>query len=95
MLNRMVELATKSANGTYGQSERDKVQDEMFALLDDIDKVSKGTNFNGTNLLDGSLSKRDPSAATKASLKVGLAGLSGTAGTVGKASVRINGKMVT
>ena len=63
MLNRMVELATKAANGTYGQSERDKVQDELDALLDDIDRVSDGTNFNGTNLLDGNLSKRD---ATKA-----------------------------
>ena len=97
MLNRMVELATKAANGTYGQSERDKVQDEMFALLDDIDRVSEGTNFNGTNLLDGSLSKRDPSAATKATLEIGTgaATLTKVANTKGKASVRINGKMVT
>ena len=91
----MVELATKAANGTYGQSERDKVQDEMFALLDDIDRVSEGTNFNGTNLLDGSLSKRDPSAATKAKLVMDTTNLSATVGAEGKASVRINGKMVT
>ena len=91
MLNRMVELATKAANGTYGQSERDKVQDELDALLDDIDRVSDGTNFNGTNLLDGNLSKRD---ATKAELEVGLAGLNKTDGTVGKASVKINGKLI-
>ena len=95
MLNRMVELATKAANGTYGQSERDKVQDEIFALLDDIDRVSEGTNFNGTNLLDGSLSKRDPSAATKAKLVMDTTNLSATVGAEGKASVRINGKMVT
>ena len=41
MLNRMVELATKSANGTYGQSERDKVQDEFNALVEDIDRISE------------------------------------------------------
>ena len=83
MLNRMVELATKAANGTYGQSERDKVQDELDALLDDIDRVSDGTNFNGTNLLDGNLSKRD---ATKAELQVELDGLNKTA-EIGRAHV--------
>ena len=87
----MVELATKAANGTYGQSERDKVQDELDALLDDIDRVSDGTNFNGTNLLDGNLSKRD---ATKAEFKTTLEGLNKTAAKTGKASVQINGKLV-
>ena len=91
MLNRMVELATKAANGTYGQSERDKVQDELDALLDDIDRVSDGTNFNGTNLLDGNLSKRE---ATKAEFKTTLEGLNKTAAKTGKASVQINGKLV-
>ena len=87
----MVELATKSANGTYGQSERNKVQDELDALLEDIDRVSDGTNFNGTNLLDGNLSKRD---ATKAMLEVKLEGLHADANKVGVASVKINGKLV-
>ena len=95
MLNRMVELATKAANGTYGQSERDKVQDELDALLEDIDRVSDGTNFNGTNLLDGTLSKRDEKAASKATLEVKLENLSITQNATAKASVRINGKMVT
>ena len=87
----MVELATKAANGTYGQSERDKVQDKLDALLDDIDRVSDGTNFNGTNLLDGNLSKRD---ATKAELEVKLEGLNAVANKEGMASVKINGKVV-
>ncbi len=55
MLNRMVELATKSANGTYTQTERDALQDEVNALLDEIDRISKSANFNGTNLLDGTM----------------------------------------
>ena len=55
MLNRMVELATKSANGTYTQTERDALQAEVDQLLEEIDRISKSANFNGTKLLDGSL----------------------------------------
>ena len=55
MLNRMVELATKSANGTYTQTERDALQSEVDALLEEIDRISQSANFNGTKLLDGSL----------------------------------------
>ncbi len=55
MLNRMVELATKSANGTYTQTERDALQAEVDQLLDEIDRISKSANFNGAKLLDGSL----------------------------------------
>ena len=55
MLNRMVELATKSANGTYTQTERDALQDEVNALLEEIDRISQSANFNGTRLLDGTM----------------------------------------
>ena len=55
MLNRMVELATKSANGTYTATERDALQDEVDALLDEIDRISQSANFNGTRLLDGTM----------------------------------------
>ena len=57
MLNRMVELATKSANGTYTQTERDALQDEVDQLLDEIDRISQSANFNGAKLLDGSLAE--------------------------------------
>ena len=55
MLNRMVELATKSANGTYTSTERDALQAEVDQLLEEIDRISQSANFNGTKLLDGSL----------------------------------------
>ena len=55
MLNRMVELATKSANGTYTQTERDALQAEVDQLLDEIDRISQSANFNGTKLLDGTM----------------------------------------
>ena len=57
MLNRMVELADQSANGTYDdKTDRANLQKEVKSLLDEIDRIAEGTNFNGINLLDGSLS---------------------------------------
>ena len=56
MLNRMTELATKSANGTYDDDvDRQALQDEYDALLEEIDRIADSTNFNGIKLLDGSI----------------------------------------
>jgi flagellin len=56
MLNRMVELATQSANGTYDDSvDRANLQSEVDALTSEINRISESSNFNGINLLDGSL----------------------------------------
>ncbi len=53
MLNRMVELATQSANGIYATEDRANLQGEMNELINEIDRISTSTNFNGTNLLNG------------------------------------------
>ena len=56
MLNRMTELATKSANGTMQNSvDREALQSEFKSLGSEIDRIAQGTNFNGINLIDGSL----------------------------------------
>ena len=56
MLNRMVELSTLASNGTYSDSNREKYQNEIQELKDEIDRIADSTNFNGINLLDGNLS---------------------------------------
>ena len=59
MLNRMVELADQSANGTYDNPvDRANLQKEISSLKDEIDRIADATNFNGINLLDGSLSAK-------------------------------------
>ncbi|MEG0778304.1 MAG: flagellin, partial [Oscillospiraceae bacterium] len=64
MLNRMVELATKSANGTIQDKvDREAIQTEVNALNTEITRISKSTNFNGINLLDGSLSANSAKAS--------------------------------
>lgn len=56
MLNRMVELAGKSANGTIdNDTDRAALQKEMNALLEEIDRIADSTDFNGIKLLNGDL----------------------------------------
>ena len=57
MLNRMVELTTKAANGIYdSKTDRPAIKAELDALADEIDRITKSTNFNNTTLLNGTLS---------------------------------------
>jgi flagellin len=54
MLQRMNELALKSANGTNTTDDRMAIQKEVAALSNEIDRVQTSTNFNTKNLLNGS-----------------------------------------
>ena len=65
MLNRMTELATQSANGIYDDTDRQAMNAEFQQLKSEIDRIASSTNFNGKNLLDGSMS------ADKNALQVG------------------------
>ncbi len=66
MLNRMVELATQSANGTYSENNRQEMQKEIDALTKEIDRISETANFNGTKLFQGG----ETSGAVKATAVV-------------------------
>lgn len=55
MLNRMVELATKSANGVYTPGQRGNYEDELNQLKDEIDRIADSTNFNSLKLLNGEM----------------------------------------
>ena len=47
MLNRMVELADQSANGTYDNAvDRANLQKEIKDLKDEINRIADATNFN-------------------------------------------------
>ncbi len=53
-LQRLRELAVQSANATNSSSDRSALQNEASQLLQEIDRVSTQTAFNGSKLLDGS-----------------------------------------
>ncbi len=60
MLNRMVTLATQSANGTYDNDvDRVQLQKELDQLRTEINRIADSANFNGIKLFDGSLSSED------------------------------------
>ena len=85
MLNRMVELATQSANGTYDTTtDRAALQAEVDSLIDEVDRIAKNTNFNGQKLLSGGLDTASglklqvgPSAAETINVKVASMAASG------------------
>ena len=53
MLQRMNELAVKSANGTMSENDRSYIQNEIDQLVTEIDRVSTTTKFNESYLLKG------------------------------------------
>ena len=65
ILNRMRELAMQSSNGTLASADRTTLDTEFQALIEEIDRISGETEFNGLPLLDGSLATVD--------IQVGLA----------------------
>lgn len=71
MLNRMVELANQSANGTYDGTDRAQLQKEVQQLQSEIDRIADSSNFNGIKLLDGSLSEGGTKAIELTGLTTG------------------------
>ncbi|MES2741302.1 MAG: flagellin [Pseudomonadota bacterium] len=55
LLQRIRELAVQSANGSNSDSDRKSIQNEVSALGQELDRVANTTQFNGQNVLDGSL----------------------------------------
>ena len=55
ILIRLRELASQASTGTVGSTERQTIQLEFSALRNEIDRISGVTEFNGQNLVDGSL----------------------------------------
>ncbi len=56
ILQRMRELAVQSANDTNSSSDRQSLQAEVNQLKQEISRIAETTQFNGKNVLDGSLS---------------------------------------
>ena len=56
MLQRMVTLATQSANGTYNTTARESIQKEVTALDAEITRIAEKTDYNGINPLKAAAS---------------------------------------
>ena len=69
ILLRLRELAVESSNGTMSSTDRSTLDEEFRQLVDEVDRIGRGTEFNGIKLLDGS--------ATTVVFQVGLGIVSG------------------
>ncbi len=93
MLNRMVELAMQSSNGIYDDTtDRANLDEEFQALKTEIDRVASTTDFNGTKLLDGTMTtltlQIGATAETDNRLTVAVSDMSATTGLkLGSAAV--------
>ena len=53
MLQRMRELALQAANGTTTSADRDYLNSEYVNLLAEIERIAQNTQWNGSDILDG------------------------------------------
>jgi flagellin len=56
ILQRMRELSVQASNDTNNTDDREAIGEELLQLKDEIDRISKTTEFNGKKLLNGDLS---------------------------------------
>ena len=55
LLQRMRELAVQAANGTNSTDDRATLQAEVLQLTQEVNRVATTTQFNGQNVIDGTL----------------------------------------
>ena len=71
ILIRLRELASQASTGTVGSTERQTIQLEFNALRLEIDRIAATTEFNGQNLVDGSLAS-SVSSGNQIFIQVGI-----------------------
>ena len=54
-LQRIRDLAEQAANGTYSEDSREAIEAEIQSRLEEIDRVAGSAEYNGMNLMDGTL----------------------------------------
>lgn len=57
ILHRIRELSVQSANGIYSSEDRAQIQVEVSQLVDEVNRISEQAQFNGIQLLDGTLAE--------------------------------------
>ncbi|NCE66497.1 flagellin, partial [Pseudoflavonifractor sp. 524-17] len=92
MLNRMVELATQSANGTYDNTtDRAQMQKELDQLRSEINRIADSSNFNGIKLLNGEMSSSGGNATpTDMTVTAVADGLRGNGQTAAKGVYKVD-----
>jgi flagellin len=86
-LVRMRTLAVQSANGTNSASDRAALQSEVSQLQQEINRVANTTQFNGLNLLDGTLNNTQFQVGANANQVINASVASSQASAIGNNAV--------
>jgi flagellin len=94
MLQRMNELSIKAANGTNTKADRQAIQQELSALVEEIDRVQTSTQFNTQNLLNGEFLSGKSLQVGAASgsayeIKIVISNMSASAIGITKSSIKV------
>jgi flagellin len=87
-LQRMRELSVQSANGTNSASDRVALQAEVTQLAAEIDRVAGTTQFNGQNLLDGTLTSSTFQVGANAAQTISLSVANAQGSAIGSNDVK-------
>lgn len=68
ILQRSRELAVQAVNGTNTAEDREAIQAEIDQLMEEVDRISKDTEFNTKLLLNGNVDRKTYSNNTKVSV---------------------------
>jgi flagellin len=63
IIQRMRVLAIQSANGIYAPKDRQLIQVEVSALVDEVDRIASQAEFNRFKVLTGDFSRTNPKAS--------------------------------
>ncbi len=72
ILQRMNELAVQGANDTNESIDRDAINQELNALVSELDRISTTTQFNKQNLLDGTFQDKNLQVGANANQKIAI-----------------------
>ena len=97
IMQRMRELSIQAANGIYSDADRSTLDAEFQQLLDELDRIAETTNFNGQNLLDGSLGNVELQVGAEANQVIDFSITAVTTSELGLGAVTsdLNGSTIT
>jgi flagellin len=83
MLQRIRELAVQSSNSSNSSSDRKALQTEVSQLTSELNRVAGTTQFNGQNLLDGTMGTANFQVGANANQLISMTGANFTTSTYG------------
>ena len=95
MLQRIRQLAVQSSNASNSSSDRKALQTEVSQLTSELNRVAGTTQFNGQNLLDGSMGTANFQVGANANQLISMTGANFTTSTYGNNTTTTTGKVFT